>query len=153
MSLSVESIKVWLEESGQEDKDSISAVIMMMNDDDEDDAAAAIVSTLESNVLQQFQGDIPYCFHVNKCLIKLYQVHPQLLQQQEQSNTNNTDYYLIQTTARILFLSMLEFPSTDILALSCIIPQRIQDAEPCATILRYVFFIYPHYPFLTFLTK
>jgi translation initiation factor 3 subunit K len=79
---------------------------------------------LEDLVNAQVNGETLYCFEANRTLLKLYQFFPHL---QEDG-----------TTERILLLSLLEFPSTDLLALLCIIPERVQTSEPSATIIRYV---------------
>jgi translation initiation factor 3 subunit K len=82
---------------------------------------------LEALVNAQVNGETPYCFEANRTLLKLYQFFPQL---QEDG-----------TTARILLLSLLKFPSTDLLALLCIVPERVQTREPSVTIIRCVYYL------------
>lgn len=77
---------------------------------------------LEAYVDLQAKGECPYYMDANRCLLKLYQFHPQ--------SANATKVSLV------LLLALLEFPSTDLLALSYLVPERMQKAEPCATILK-----------------
>jgi len=79
---------------------------------------AAVASTLVAS-------DSPYCFDANRTLIKLYQFFPHL-----EGEAGMT------LTALAAFLALLQFPSTDFLALGCLIPERAQAAEPMATLVR-----------------
>jgi len=78
------------------------------------------VSKLEQYVTAQVAGKAPYYFDANRVLVKLYSFYP------EQSNDS--------FTAQVLLLSLLEFPSTDLLALLCLVPN--QTGEPTATVIR-----------------
>jgi translation initiation factor 3 subunit K len=89
--------------------------------------SAASAPKFEAHVNAQVKGEAPYFFEANRTLLKLYQFFPHL---QEDA-----------TTARILLLSLLEFPSTDTLALLYIVSERVQTSEPSATIIRYVQYI------------
>lgn len=62
----------------------------------------------------------PYDFNANRTLVKLYQFFPHL---------ENED-----CTALILLLSLLEFPSTDFMALCCLVPDKVQSK--CSTLVR-----------------
>jgi hypothetical protein len=88
---------------------------------------AASALKLEAYVNAQVKGEAPYCFEANRTVLKLYQFFPDLQED--------------DTTARILLLSLLEFPSTDLLALLYIVSERVQTSEPSATIIRYVLYI------------
>lgn len=81
-------------------------------------------STLEAYVDAQATGDGEYYFEANKALLKIYQFLP------ETADPNKV--------ALILLLAMLDFPSatTDWLALSYLIPERLQKTEPISTVLR-----------------
>jgi len=58
-------------------------------------------------------------------LVKLYQFFPHL-----EGELGMT------VTALAAFLALLEFPNTDFVALSCLVPERVQAMEPCATLVR-----------------
>ena len=81
-------------------------------------------STLESYVDAQASGEGSYYFEANKALLKLYSFLPEL------ADPNKI--------ALILMLAMLEYPSSSIdwLALSYLVPERIQRTEPCSTVVR-----------------
>jgi translation initiation factor 3 subunit K len=81
-------------------------------------------STLEAYVEAQALGKGSYYFEANKALLKIYQFLP---------NTADTNKF-----ALVLLLSMLEFPSASVdwLAISYLIPERIQKSEPCSTVLQ-----------------
>jgi translation initiation factor 3 subunit K len=64
----------------------------------------------------------PYNFEANRALTKLYQFFPHLADE--------------SCTALVLLLALLEYPSTDFMALSYLIPERVQEREPCATLKR-----------------
>jgi translation initiation factor 3 subunit K len=68
--------------------------------------------------------DPVYLFEANKALVKIYQFLP---------HTANTD-----KIATIVLLSMIQYPTTttDRLALSYVIPDRMQQVEPTASALR-----------------
>lgn len=78
------------------------------------------VSKLEAFVTAQVDGKAPYYFDANRILVKLYSFYPE---------TSND-----AITAQILLLSLLEFPSTDFLALLSLVSN--QTGEPIATIIR-----------------
>jgi translation initiation factor 3 subunit K len=84
--------------------------------------SASNQAPLEAHVDAQAKGDAPYFMDANRSLLKLYQFFPQ--------SANESKYALV------LLLSLLQFPSTDVLALSYLVPERIQTTEPCATILK-----------------
>jgi translation initiation factor 3 subunit K len=84
--------------------------------------SASNQGVLEAYVDAQAKGECPYYMDANRSLLKLYQFSPQ--------SANETKVSLI------LVLALLEFPSTDLLALSYLVPERMQNAEPCATILK-----------------
>jgi hypothetical protein len=75
-----------------------------------------------SFVEAQAQGSAPYTFDANRRLAKLYQFFP--------------DKQNERITALMLLLSLVEYPSTDLLALSCLVPDRVQSTGTCATIMR-----------------
>jgi len=81
-------------------------------------------STLEAYVDAQATGEGEYYFEANKALLKIYQFLP------KSANPNKV--------ALVLLLAMLEYPSTttDWLALSYLIPERLQKTEPISTVLR-----------------
>ena len=81
------------------------------------------VAKLEAYVTAQVSGKAPYYFDANRVLLKLYSFYP------ESANDS--------ITAQVLLLSLLEFPSTDLLALLCLVAN--QTGEPTATIVRYVY--------------
>lgn len=83
---------------------------------------ASNIPKFEQFVALQVAGSQPYYFDANRILAKLYSFYP------EQSNDT--------VTAQILLLSLLQFPSTDFLALLSLVPN--QTGEPIATIIRYV---------------
>jgi translation initiation factor 3 subunit K len=81
-------------------------------------------STLEAYVEAQALGEGSYYFEANKALLKIYQFLP---------NTADTNKFSL-----VLLLSMLEFPSASVdwLAISYLIPERVQKSEPCSTVLQ-----------------
>ena len=81
-------------------------------------------STLEEYVDAQATGEGEYYFEANKALLKIYQFLPQ-----------STDPNKV---ALVLLLAMLAFPSasTDWLAVSYLVPERLQKTEPISTVLR-----------------
>ena len=64
----------------------------------------------------------PYNFAANRALTKLYQFFPHLADE--------------SCTALVLLLALMEYPSTDFMALSYLVPERVQEREPCATLKR-----------------
>jgi hypothetical protein len=80
------------------------------------------IPKLEAHVDAQVAGSAPYHSDANRTLVKLYQFFP--------ASTNE------KQLARILTLSLSEFPSTDLLALLCMIPEETQESEPIAGIIR-----------------
>mmetsp|Transcript_28921 Transcript_28921/g.32437 ORF Transcript_28921/g.32437 Transcript_28921/m.32437 type:complete len:239 (+) Transcript_28921:185-901(+) len=81
-------------------------------------------STLEAYVDAQASGEDSYYFEANKALLKIYQFLP------ESANPNKV--------ALVLLLAMLEYPSASVdwLALSYLVPERLQTSKPCSTVLR-----------------
>jgi translation initiation factor 3 subunit K len=84
--------------------------------------SASNQAPLEAYVAAEVKGDAPYFMDANRTLLKLYQFFPQ--------SASESKYALV------LLLSLLQFPSTDLLALSYLVPDRIQKTESCATILK-----------------
>jgi translation initiation factor 3 subunit K len=84
--------------------------------------SASNQAPLEAYVDAEAKGDAPYFMDANRSLLKLYQFFPQ--------SANESKYALV------LLQSLLQFPSTDLLALSYLVPDRTQHMEPCATILK-----------------
>jgi hypothetical protein len=80
-------------------------------------------AALESYVDAEARGDAPYYMHANRSLLRIYQFSPQ--------SAN------VSKVATILALALLEFPSTDILALSYLVPERMQKSEVCAAVLKF----------------
>ena len=81
-----------------------------------------VKAQIESLYGRNADGSSPYCFDANRTLAKLYQYFPHLADE--------------SITSLILLLSLLEYPSTDFIALSCLVPARVQEREPCATLAR-----------------
>lgn len=79
-------------------------------------------ATLEAYVDGQAKGECPYYMDANRSLLRIYQFSPE--------SANPTKISLI------LLLALLEFPSTDVLALSYMVPERLQKTDTCATILK-----------------
>jgi CSN8/PSMD8/EIF3K family len=84
--------------------------------------ASSNQAPLEAYLDGQAKGEVPYFMDANRTLLKLYQFFPQ--------SSNATK------TATVLLLSLLEFPSTDLLAMSYLIPERIATTEPSTSILQ-----------------
>mmetsp|Transcript_11287 Transcript_11287/g.17232 ORF Transcript_11287/g.17232 Transcript_11287/m.17232 type:complete len:270 (-) Transcript_11287:2201-3010(-) len=84
----------------------------------------AQVSAVASSIVAS-ELDVQYSFTANRTLVKLYQFFPHLEGEQG-----------ITITALAAFLALLQFPSTDFMALGCLIPERVQSLEPCATLVR-----------------
>ena len=81
-------------------------------------------STLEAYIDAQATGDGAYYFEANKALLKIYQFLPKSIDPSK--------------VALVLLLAMLDYPSTstDWLALSYLVPERLQKSEPISTVLR-----------------
>jgi len=79
---------------------------------------------LEAYVDAQATGEGEYYFEANKALLKIYQFLPKA------ADPNKV--------ALVLLLAMLEYPSanTDWLALSYLVPERLQKTEPISSVLR-----------------
>lgn len=84
----------------------------------------AQVSAVASSLVAS-ETDVQYYFDANRTLIKLYQFFPHL-----EGELGMT------ITALAAFLALLQFPGTDFMALTCLIPDRVQSMEPCATLVR-----------------
>ena len=76
---------------------------------------------LEAYVDMQAAGNAPYYMDANRSLLKLYQFSPQTSSEQKIST--------------IMLLALLEYPSSDLLALSYLIPEKLSKTEPLASIL------------------
>ena len=79
-------------------------------------------AALEAHVDAQAKGDAPYYMDANRSLLRIYQFSPQ--------SANSSKI------ATILTLALLELPSTDVLALSYLVPERMQKSEVCAAVLK-----------------
>ena len=84
--------------------------------------SAATIGQLEKYVDAQMTGSAPYHYGANRTLAKVYQFFP--------DQANNA------VLARILTLALLHFPKTDVLALTCLIPEVTQETEPIASVIR-----------------
>ena len=84
--------------------------------------AASNQAQLEAYVEAEATGSAPYFMDANRSLLKLYQFFPQSANESK--------------IATILFLAMTEFPSTDFLAMSYLVPDRTQKADACAGIIK-----------------
>jgi hypothetical protein len=82
--------------------------------------SASMVQPLEEYLAAQTSGEAPYMFDAVRTLVKLYQLFP------EHSKED--------LTVHAYLLAMLEYPSTDNLALSYMIPQPILSKDVCASI-------------------
>ncbi|KAL7465273.1 hypothetical protein ACHAXS_005603 [Conticribra weissflogii] len=85
----------------------------------------AQVSAVASTLVASETPDVQYSFDANRTLVKLYQFFPHL-----EGELGMT------ITALVAFLALLQFPDTDFMALCCLIPERVQSTEPCATLVR-----------------
>jgi translation initiation factor 3 subunit K len=74
----------------------------------------------EEYLAAQVSGDAPYIFDAVRTLVKLYQFFP------EKKNETNVGHCCM--------LALLNYPTTDLLALSYMIPTHAFTAEPMATI-------------------
>ena len=90
----------------------------------------SIIPQLEAYVRSQVSAvastlvDCPYSFDANRTLVKLYTFYPNL--------AGNGGSIL----SLVSFLSLLQFPNTDLMALNCMIPEHVVHSEPVATIVR-----------------
>lgn len=82
--------------------------------------SVSMVQPLEEYLAAQASGEAPYMFDAVRTLVKLYQLFP------EQSKED--------VTVQAYMLAMLEYPSTDTLALAYMIPQPILSKGDCASI-------------------
>ena len=85
----------------------------------------AQVSAVASTLVASESPDVQYCFDANRTLIKLYQFFPHL-----EGEVGMT------ITSLAAFLALLQFPSTDFISLTCLIPERVQSMEPMTTLVR-----------------
>mmetsp|Transcript_11210 Transcript_11210/g.23636 ORF Transcript_11210/g.23636 Transcript_11210/m.23636 type:complete len:278 (+) Transcript_11210:110-943(+) len=85
----------------------------------------AQVSAVASTLVASETPDVQYSFDANRTLVKLYHFFPHL-----EGELGMT------ITALAAFLALLQFPETDFMALCCLIPERVQSTEPCATLVR-----------------
>ena len=74
----------------------------------------AQVSAVSSTLVASESPNVQYCFDANRTLIKLYNFFPHLEGEQG-----------INITALAAFLALLQFPNTDFMALTCLIPERV----------------------------
>jgi translation initiation factor 3 subunit K len=79
-------------------------------------------ATLEAYVDAQAKGECSYDMNANRSLLRIYQFSP--------PSTNPTK------VALVLLLALLEFPLTDVLALSYLVPARLQKTDACAAVLK-----------------
>ena len=77
---------------------------------------------LTEYVLEEFNGTKPYLFEANKALMKIYQI-----------NANNTKADIV---ARIMALSLMNLPSSDLLAITYLIPRGIASDTVIETLLK-----------------
>jgi translation initiation factor 3 subunit K len=82
--------------------------------------SASSLPQLEAYLAAQTSGDAPYMFDAVRTLVKLYQFFP------EKSNSTNIGHCCM--------LALLNYPATDLLALSYLIPLATFKLEPFATI-------------------
>ncbi|GAX15436.1 translation initiation factor 3 subunit K [Fistulifera solaris] len=82
--------------------------------------SSSMVQPLEEYLAAQTAGEAPYLFDAVRTLVKLYQLFP------EHSKED--------LTVHAYLLAMLEYPSTDNLALSYMIPQPVLSKDVCASI-------------------
>ena len=77
---------------------------------------------LVDNVIQQFNGNKPYSFDANKALMKIYQI-----------NSNNAKADIV---AKIMALSLMNLPSSDLLAITYLIPRKLASDTVIETMLK-----------------
>jgi len=78
------------------------------------------VPQLEAYLAAQTSGEAPYIADAVRTLIKLYQLFPETANE--------------KATSQACMLALLEYPSTDLVALTYMIPQSVMNREVCATI-------------------
>jgi CSN8/PSMD8/EIF3K family len=101
--------------SGKPTKDAVEALLK------KSPYSSSNLETLEAYVDAQASGEALYFMDANRSLLKLYQFAPQNIKEDK--------------VAVILLLALLEFPSTDLLALRYLVPERVQKADACDAIL------------------
>ena len=85
---------------------------------------------LEAYLLAQAKGSAAYSFDANRILMKLYQFFPPTASADEKEKERTS-------TALALLLALLQYPiTTDVIALCCLVPERLKTQEPCATIIQ-----------------
>ena len=84
-------------------------------------SSSNLLESLEGYVDAQASGEAVYFMDANRSLLKLYQFAPQNLKEDK--------------VAIILLLTLLEFPSTDLLALRYLVPESVQKTDACSSIL------------------
>jgi len=84
--------------------------------------APQLEAYLDAQLKLSNESDIAYSFDANRTLLKLYQFFPHLAD----------EAYI----SKAFFLALLEFPSTDFTALACLVSEKFQNREPCATLVR-----------------
>jgi len=77
---------------------------------------------LTEYVLEEFNGTKPYSFDANKALMKIYQI-----------NANNARADIV---SKIMALSLMNLPSSDLLAITYLIPRKIASDETIESILK-----------------
>ena len=81
-------------------------------------------------MLAQAKGSAAYSFDANRILMKLYQFFPPTASADEKEKERTS-------TALALLLALLQYPTTtDVIALCCLVPERLKSQEPCATIIQ-----------------
>lgn len=83
---------------------------------------ASTESVLVEYVLEEFNGTKPYSFDANKALMKIYQI-----------NANNAR---VDIVSKIMALSLMNLPSSDLLAITYLIPRKIASDETIELILK-----------------
>jgi hypothetical protein len=78
------------------------------------------VPQFEAYLSAQTTGQAPYIFDAVRTLIKLYQLFPETAKE--------------ANIAKAFMLTMLAYPSTDLAAISYMVPYPSTTSEPCATI-------------------
>lgn len=101
--------------SGKPTKDVVEALLK------KSPYSSANQEVLEAYVDAQASGEAPYFMDANRSLLKLYQFSPQTLKEEK--------------VAVIMLLALLEFPSTDLLALRYLVPERVQKSDACSGVL------------------
>jgi len=85
---------------------------------------------LDAYLRAQATGNVPYSFNANRVLMKLYQFFPSTGSSDDKEKER-------ANSALCLLLALLQYPlTTDIVALTCLIPERLKNQEPCASILQ-----------------